>query len=186
MKKDGRPSRYQLQWYAKNFAGNFPHTPNARGIRFIERLTTHFLFDSRYSRQLSHNFRTILRSIGLTIAGDGKLLHFTGIVTYISIISVRNTYNIHRQQSKCLKKPDRVGLWVYELCVRLSDQLPFTLDIRLHDAISLLGETIPVNKVVTLWVKIVHSFHVACMSDTVLVFHSYKTRQHAKDCVQRR
>ena len=88
VKKGGRPLRYQLQWYAKDFADNFPHIPNAGGIRFIERFTTHFLFDSRYSKQLSHNFRTIFfRSIGLTIAGDEKLLHFKGIVTYISIIS---------------------------------------------------------------------------------------------------
>ena len=99
--KSGHPLRYQLQWYAKNFADNFPPIPNAGGIRFIERFATHFLFDFRYSKLLSHTFTTFFRSIGLTIAGDEKMLHFTGIVTYISIISFLNTYNIHRQQSKC-------------------------------------------------------------------------------------
>ena len=97
VKKGRRPLRYQLQWYAKNFVDHFPHIPNSGGIRFIERFTTHFLFDSGYSKQLSYNFRTILQSIGLTIAGVEKLLHFTGIVTNISIISFLNACNIRRQ-----------------------------------------------------------------------------------------
>ena len=41
----------------------------------MEIFTTHFLFDSRYSKQLSHNFRAILRGIGDVVAGDEKLLH---------------------------------------------------------------------------------------------------------------
>ena len=70
-------------------------------------------------------------------------------------------------------KPDREGLWVYELCVRLSNKTSYMLDLWLHDAVSLLGESIPVSKVVRHWAKIVHSFNSARMSDTVLVFDSY-------------
>ena len=43
-------------------------------------MTTHFLFDSRYSnKHMSHNFRMILRGIGSVVAGDKKLLRFTGM-----------------------------------------------------------------------------------------------------------
>ena len=55
------------------------------------------------------------------------------------------------------------------------------LDFWLHDAISLLGETIPVNKVVTHWAKIVYSFNVARMSDTALVFDSYYLDEEARE-----
>ena len=52
-----------------------------------EYLMTLFLFDSRYSKRLSHNFRTVLRGIGSTVAGDEKLLHFTGMTAYLSYCS---------------------------------------------------------------------------------------------------
>ena len=54
----------------------------------MEIFTTHFLFDYRYSKQLSHNFRAILRGIGDRVAGDEKLLHFTGVqhIVYIFMI----------------------------------------------------------------------------------------------------
>ena len=46
------------------------------------------------------------------------------------------------------------------------------LDLWLHDAVSLLGESIPVSKVVKHWAKVVHSFNAARMNDTLLVFDS--------------
>ena len=69
-------------------------------------------------------------------------------------------------------KPDREGLWVFELCVRLSNT-SYILNLWLHDAVSLLGDSIPVSKVVRHWAKMVHSFNSARMNDTVLVFDSY-------------
>ena len=47
------------------------------------------------------------------------------------------------------------------------------LDFWLYYAITLLGETIPVSRVVAHWAKIVHSFNITKMSDTILVFDSY-------------
>ena len=114
--------------------------------------------DSRYSGQLSTNFLGILRGIGCTIAGDEKLLHFTGRCPDVRVVCV---------------KPDRVGLWIYELCVKLSNDLPYMLDLWLYDSIGNIGETNPVSDVVAHWEQIIHSFNVGQMPNTVLVFDSY-------------
>ena len=107
---------------------SFSHIPPL-GSKFLKTFMTIFLLDSRYSGQLSTNFRSILRGIGCTIAGDEKLLHFTGLSPDVRVV---------------YKKPDRVGLWIYELCVKLSNDLPYML----HDSIGSIGETTPVSDVV--------------------------------------
>ena len=45
-------------------------------------------------------------------------------------------------------KPDSIGLWVYELCVKLINKAALLLDRRLHDAISIIGESTAVSMVV--------------------------------------
>ena len=71
---------------------------------------------------------------------------------------------------------------MYELCVKLASKAPYyMLDLWVHDAISLLGESIPVSKVVAHWAKIVHSFNVARMADSVLVFDSYYLDEAARE-----
>ena len=78
-------------------------------------------------------------------------------------------------------KPDRVGLWVYELCVKLNNKASYMLDLWLHDAIGNLGEFIPVSKVVRHWGKVVHSFNTARKADTILVFDSYYMDDAARE-----
>ena len=55
--------------------------------------------------------------------------------------------NVHAGNSPnvrvVLKKLDRVVLWVYDLCIKLSNQLDFWI----YNAITLLGETISVSRV---------------------------------------
>ena len=58
---------------------------------------------------------------------------------------------------------------MYELCVKLASKASYMLDLWLHDAISLLGESIPVSKVVAHGAKIVNSFNVARMADSLYV-----------------
>ena len=125
---------------------------------FLETFTTFFLLDSRYLGQLSTNFRSILHGIGCTIAGDEKLLHITGLSPDVKVVYM---------------KPDRVGLWIYELCVKLSNDLPYVLDLWLHDSVDTIGETTPVSDVVAHWGRSIHSFNVGRMPNTVLVFDSY-------------
>ena len=78
-------------------------------------------------------------------------------------------------------KPDRVGLWVYELCVKLNNKASYMLDLWLHDAIGNLGEFIPVSKVVRHWGKVVHSFNTARKADTIFVFDSYYMDDAARE-----
>ena len=72
-------------------------------------------------------------------------------------------------------KPDSIGLWVYKLCVKLNNKVPYMLDLWLHDAISVLGESIPVSKVVRHWGR------WSILSDTILVFDSYYLDDAARE-----
>ena len=148
VQKGERPLRNQLEQYHWEYAVSFPNSSPVGGTRFMEIFTTHFLFDSRYSKQLSHNFRAILRGIGDVVAGDEKLLHFTGLQQNMFMYFINDVIGRSPDVRAVLSKPDRVGLWVYELCVKLSNKAPYMLDLWLHDAISILGESIPVSKVV--------------------------------------
>ena len=69
-------------------------------------------------------------------------------------------------------KPDRVSLWIYGLCVRLSNDIPYMLDLWLHDSIGTIGET-TLSDVMAHWGRIIHSFNAGRMPNTVFVFNSY-------------
>ena len=56
-----------------------------------------------------------------------------------------------------------------ELCVKLANRAPYLLDLWLHDAISLLEESIPVSKVVAHRAKIIHSFNEFRIGDSVIL-----------------
>ena len=57
-------------------------------------------------------------------------------------------------------KPDGMDFWIYELCIKLSNDLPYMLDLWLHSSIGTIGETTPVSNVVAHWGCITHSFNV--------------------------
>ena len=65
----------------------------------------HFLFSATYYNDISANFMGIIRSLGEAVAGDEKLLHFTGNSGYILLVNT---------------KPARIGLWFYQLVACLS------------------------------------------------------------------
>jgi len=66
---------------------------------------------------ISKNFQSLVSRVGEFAAGDEKLLHFTG-----------NSKNIRM----ILTKPDRVGHWFCELCIKLVNGLSFLLYFRAH------------------------------------------------------
>ena len=72
-----------------------------------------------------------------------------------------------------LSKPDKMGLWIYELCVILENGLPYMIDLRLHNAISSLGESIPVNTIIKRWGNIIKDFNAQCLADTILFVDAY-------------
>ena len=67
-----------------------------------------FLIDSSYLEELSNNFLTIVMNIGTYIAGDEKLLRFFGESGSVRVV---------------ISRPDRVGLWFYQLAYILSKGL---------------------------------------------------------------
>lgn len=83
--------------------------------------------------QLSTNFQSIIQCLGEVAAGDEKLFHFTGDTLFKRVV---------------LEKPDRVGLWLYELCVRLKNGGSYLVHLRLQDASSRVGTSVPVSSVV--------------------------------------
>ena len=85
VRKGQRPLRYEFASVKRQFEIMYPNIPSM-GITFLEVFTANFLIHSGYSEQLSKNFRSILRGIGNSIAGDEKLLHFTGIRIHYAVL----------------------------------------------------------------------------------------------------
>ena len=85
VKKIQRPLRQQLKEHMTYFEANFPETSSV-GISFLECFVAKFLFDAQVTNLVSENFRSVLRGIGNTIAGDEKLLKFCGKCCYNSYI----------------------------------------------------------------------------------------------------
>jgi hypothetical protein len=63
------------------------------------------LFTNEYAEDISSNFQKLVLRLGQYCAGDEKLFHFTGNSGDIRLV---------------ITKPDKVGLWFYELCAPLS------------------------------------------------------------------
>jgi len=83
------------------------------------------------------NFNSVLSELGAFVAGDEKLLHFTG--NGVHVMSVKS-------------KPDRIGLWYYELAVKLECGAIFVIYIRMNNSNDFEGVHIPVDAVVRDWV----------------------------------
>ena len=86
------------------------------------------LLSGDISDALSLQFQDLVKHVGEYVAGDEKLLHFTGNSGDIRMV---------------LSKPDRVGLWFYELCVKLSNKTSYLLYFKLHHSDEARGISIP-------------------------------------------
>ena len=103
---------------------------------------TKFLFSATYYSNISANFMGI-RSLGEAVAGDKKLLHFTGNSDHILLINT---------------KPARIGLWFYQLVACLSHGLPYQLCLMMMAADKSREESSPVDEVVRVWKTAIDSF----------------------------
>ena len=72
------------------------------------------------------------------VAGDEKLYHFTGDSALIRVV---------------ISKPDRIGLWFYELSCLFKDNSPYLLDTFVNNSCVEGGIKNPVVEVVKHWVK---------------------------------
>jgi hypothetical protein len=140
-----------------NFAGfsryEFP------GIEILERLNAKFQFSADFSDLISKNFQSLVSRVGEFAAGDEKLLHFTGKSKNIRMI---------------LTKPDRVGHWFYELCIKLDNGRSFLLYFRAHLSDPAKGVTIKTQEIVKDWTTITTTLGGdGANPDAITVFDSY-------------
>jgi hypothetical protein len=120
------------------------------------KLLSNFKICARYYGQLSANFQGFCRSITRAVAGDEKLLHFTGHgCQYLRFVP---------------SKPARIGIWIYELCGRLDNGLPYCLDLRVHTEVKREGNSVPVIDIVKQWGDVIEKFST---QQILLVFDSY-------------
>ena len=92
--------------------------------------------------------------LGEAVAGDEKLLHFSGNSGHILLVNT---------------KPARIKLWFYQLVACLSNGLPYQLRMMMITAGKSRDETSPVDEVVRVWKTAIDSFGMPC----ILVFDKY-------------
>lgn len=121
---------YSSQFF-RDQCGEAPYSRNA-----MERAIAQLLITDEISGLISRKFCSIIDSLGQYVAGDEKLFKFTGNSTNVRLV---------------VSKPDRVGLWFYELCGELQSGLPFLLHVFLHHN---QEGTITVDSVVKRWIDV--------------------------------
>lgn len=152
------------------FREKFPHSPPP-GINVLESLHNVLNITPAEENLLSQILQDSIASVGEWVAGDEKLFKFTGKSGWVRLVP---------------NKPDRVGIWIYELTCRVSPivcplayltnwcQLscgkPYLLYVRSHTTNSSVGERIPTSEVVKEWAICVQE---KGKKDSMLVCDSY-------------
>ena len=129
-------------------------------FKVVEKLMTILTFDG-FEDCLNKAFQDIVFKLGQSVAGDEKLFHFTGDSGDIRLI---------------ISKPDRIGLWFYELVAPLANGQYYMLYLKLQTSRN--GDA-PVENIVRDWINIVKFTGVASTEmdlpnpKTMLVYDSY-------------
>ena len=128
----------------------------------IERLIVLIQLSADDTVLLTKNFQSIVLRLGQNVSGDEKLFFFTGDSGNVRLV---------------ISKPDRIGLWFYELVARLSCNLPYMLSTLMHSS---LKGSVTVASVVQSWVDVIESIGSDCFvadeianPDTYLAMDSY-------------
>ena len=158
-KENERDPKQQRKTVAKSREELGPLCP---GRDICERLITHLLISEEIMDKICSNFRKALFSLGEYVSGDEKLFHYTA------------DSHLVRQ---VLSKPDRIGLWFYQLCGVLSNGMSYMLHSQLHNNVN---HNIPVLSVITSWVESITNVGSTRMREggnpnphTLLAFDSY-------------
>ena len=110
-KEDKRPKRTSFKHALERFEKRFPQITKL-GIRKMEFLHAHYYmnpYDIEEVSRLNDSLLGLVERIGEIACGDEKLYHFTGKSMNVRYVP---------------QKRD-VGLWIYELNVRISSSLYF-------------------------------------------------------------
>ena len=166
-KKVTDPQHANLAEASKHFQALFPDLP-PMGVGTAEIYLSKLVMNEEDEQYLSTQFQSIVTSLGQWVAGDEKLFKFAGRSTILRLVP---------------KKPDKLGIWNYELCGRLRDGSSYLLYVRSHIRNRKLGDGVPVSNVVASWGEIVKS--KATDGKTVLVADCYylddRGRQQLQD-----
>lgn len=138
-------------------------TPNYHfhGMTIIETLLSRFHIPRELYKDLGAQFQSVIEHCGRVIAGDEKLLHFTGDSAFIRQI---------------ITKPDKIGFWFYEAVCLLGPKVPYMLLTRVQDTCANLDEHIPCDEILKEWGTIAKKYATNNRNcGPVLVFDSYYT-----------
>lgn len=144
-------------------------SPNKQipSFSLLSRFWGRFYIPTEVWPSICQNFQNLLTRPGRCLAGDEKLLHFTGDSAYIRLVP---------------SKPDRIGLWFFQLVVILEGGYPYLVHTRFCNSSTESGESIPVNTVVKEWAKVVKYFVETKKSEPpVLIFDSYYTDNEGRN-----
>jgi hypothetical protein len=122
---------------------------------------------SEHTDHLSRNFRSIVKCVGESVAGDEKLFYFTG-----------NSGNFRL----VISKPKKKGLWFYEQTGTTENDKSYLLDLELWKVLKEFGQVEHVIEVVKGWCN-----NIVDMSPKklpVLVFDSYYASKATLDYLQ--
>lgn len=115
-----------------------------------------FLFHRELFDTISKNFQEMFEHVGEFAAGDEKLHKFKG-----------NSRDIMH----CPSKPDKIGLWNYQLCTMLGCGLPFLLD--LFQKLCTEENVEHVVNIVMRWCEILFQYFPSRAFPTLLAFDMY-------------
>lgn len=155
-----RPLRSAIKSIMDQFQEQFPEA-KLPSHSILDRFWGRFYLPTSVWSQLCNNFQCLLKRPGRALVGDEKLLRFTGDSGYIRLVP---------------SKPDRVGLWFFELVVTLNNGCPYLVHTMLSKSNPSAGENIPVNTVVREWAKVAKFFMEEKKSKPpILTFDSFYT-----------
>jgi len=149
-----RPLRNSIKLAIEHFKRRFPDVKILSQYKF-ERLVSIPLFISEHFELISRNFQRIVLMLGDCVAGDEKLFRFTGDSKDIRLV---------------FSKPDRIGLWFYQLCSPTASGGSYLLWAKLHDSDPSIGRVLSVSVIVNSWTNIVQTIG---QPETILTMDSY-------------
>ena len=132
------------------------------GGDIIMRLVAHLLITEEIMVKVVENFTDYVFALGECVAGDEKLFKYTAQSPLVRQVPT---------------KPDKVGLWFYQMCANLKNGMAFCLYIKLHNNVS---GSVTVDLVVSDWQGIIMKVGADRVAPgnnpnprTVLVFDNY-------------
>jgi len=152
------PLRNSLKAMALYFKELHPNNPPP-GKDILETLAARFLISTEHFALLSRNIQANVRDMGQILAGDEKLLKFTGRNEDVRMI---------------ITKPDKIGLWFYQLTVSLRNEATFLVHMKLWRTEKKTRETSPVHIAVVDWADVVRRHgEIAPNPNSILIMDSY-------------